>query len=181
MNLSQLQYLRRARGFLSRAHFRVRCAVVALAATAFVGCIAYDATRTAPSVEALVGTYAPTSKTEADIRIRGQYADAPTRVVLQADGIIHLENLPDWWLDGYGDSHRTRVSASGTWSLEQNQRDWVLGVHISGGQIDGAKYARGFFTQFALAGQHPPYVIHFLLGDPDSRQGMEFARLQGSK
>jgi hypothetical protein len=75
-------------------------------------------TRTKPLESELVGTWRPTADTLKDIRGRGHYAAATHEVVLRQDHTFSIRNMPDWWSNGFGESHGQFEAGDGTWHLE---------------------------------------------------------------
>src|SRR5262249_50031885 len=62
-------------------------------------------TRHEPARSDIVGVWTPTEKTLRDIRKRGHYESVAHKIVLSDDGTFAMVNMPDWWTDGFGESH----------------------------------------------------------------------------
>ena len=74
------------------------------------GCPAVDwkelqFTRHKPSEQELVGTWRPTAATLKEIRGRGHYPVATHEIIVRADHTFSIRNMPDWWSNGFGESH----------------------------------------------------------------------------
>ena len=55
-----------------------------------------------------------------DMRERGKYiVNIPPKFIFQSDGKFKMENMPDWWKDGFGQSHGGFETNSGTWKLSK--------------------------------------------------------------
>jgi hypothetical protein len=127
-------------------------------------------TRARPNREDLVGTWTPTSETIKDMKGRGGYPISNLELVLNGDGTFSLANMPDWWLDGFGDSHAKLFSTSGKWELMPDEdvwTVWTLELEFPPHTVhDGIHVTR----------QKPPYLLQFTLGDPDSSHCMLFEK-----
>src|SRR4051812_13835432 len=72
-------------------------------------------TRTKPSDAEIIGNWLPTGETITDIRKRGRYPVTEHELTLRADHTFTMRNMPDWWLNGFGESHGHFDSGEGTW------------------------------------------------------------------
>ncbi len=124
-------------------------------------------TRQEPKKADLVGIWVPDqSSLEARRRKGGYDASIQTNLVLKADGTFELANMPDWWSDKFGESHKGFESYSGNWT-----------VFKPDGKVWAVSFKSSFGTRFAnLIGQSPPYRIDFIIGDADENQSMIFMR-----
>ena len=138
-----------------------------------VGCPAVDwkelqFTRKRPSEGEIIGTWRPTADTLLDIRRRGHYPVATHEIILRADHTFTMRNMPDWWRNGFGQSHGQLESGEGTWQLESG-RDvweiWVVRLHFPSVTICINVYR-----------QRPPYLIFVRVGDPNNGEAMFFER-----
>jgi hypothetical protein len=132
-------------------------------------------TRTKPLETELVGSWRPTAKTISDLRRRGRYAATDHELNLRPDHTFTMRNMPDWWRNGFGESHGQFDSGNGTWELSSANnvwQIWVVWLHFS--QFPGS--ASSGATPIHLCHQRPPYLIFIGVGDPDEGEGMLFER-----
>jgi hypothetical protein len=135
------------------------------------GCPAVDLkelqfTRTKPAESDVVGTWRPTVDTLKDIRGRGHYPVATHEIILRADHTFSMRNMPDWWSNGFGESHGQFESGDGTWQLEAGKnvwQIWVIRLHFP-----------SVTTSINLYRQRPPYLIFIRVGDPNNGDAMFF-------
>jgi hypothetical protein len=135
-----------------------------------VGCGAWQElhfTKNKPKESDLIGTYEPDAKTQKLILKDGGYSSAKCQIKLNADGKIELIDMPDWWENGFGESHKKLISTNGTWKLEKIQGCWGI-------DWENENVTHGV----DLIGEKPPYKIHIYVGDPDSDRFMIFERAQ---
>ena len=125
-------------------------------------------TKNKPKESDLIGIYLPDVKTQKLITKDGGYAPANCQIKVGADGKIEFTNMPDWWHDGFGKSHRKLESTNGTWSLEKYDNYWQI-VWEHEKTVDLGLH---------LLREKPPYRIHIYVGDPDSQCFMIFERAQ---
>jgi hypothetical protein len=123
-------------------------------------------TKTKPQESDLIGTYEPDSKTQKLILKDGGYSSAKCQIKLNADGKIEFVNMPDWWENGFGESHKKLISTNGTWHIEKVDKYWQI-VWEHENTLDLGLH---------LISQKPPYKIHIYVGDPDSGCFMIFER-----
>ena len=70
-------------------------------------------TRHAQSID-VVGVWVPDQATRDDTHIRGRYpASVQLHLHLKEDGKFEMMEMPDWWMDGFGDSHGGYKSGGG--------------------------------------------------------------------
>ena len=124
-------------------------------------------TKNKPKESDLFGTYKPDAKTQKLILNEGGYPSANCQIKVNVDGKIELINMPDWWENGFGESHKKLISTNGMWKMENAQNRWGISWK-SDNVIHGVN----------LIGQKPPYKIHIYVGDPDSDRFMIFERAQ---
>jgi hypothetical protein len=147
--------------------------VVVAVSTLFAGCPAVDLkelqfTRTKPAESDIVGTWRPTADTLKDIRGRGHYPVATHEINLRADHTFSMRNMPDWWSNGFGESHGQFESGDGTWQFEAGKdvwQIWVVRLHFP-----------SVTTWINLYRQRPPYLIFIRVGDPNNGDAMFFER-----
>ncbi len=125
-----------------------------------------DYTRTKPAEGDLVGAWTPNQDAVARMRDKGGYdtSRSATRFEFKADGTFSMVDMPDWWQDGLGRSHRTFRSDSGRWEIHQELDSNTWGIALSNGEF------------VALRRQKPPYLIHLVIGDPDLGDAMVFTK-----
>lgn len=124
-----------------------------------------DFTRHQPSKTDLIGRWVPTPASLKDMRERGGYTISRHELDLHADGTFSVTNMPDWWSSFGGESHRILQSGSGVWTIQQEDDGvavWVI-------QLDFADHHR---ISLNLRHQKPRYLIHVMLGDPDTGRAM---------
>jgi len=118
----------------------------------------------------LVGTWVPTSDSLSDLQKRGGYIISKHELTLREDGSFSLLNMPDWWLNDFGESRHGFDSGSGTWSLTQNG-NWQ--VYLTFKKL---RSWTAFGAPLNLRRQKSPYLIHIYVGDPDDWHAMLFER-----
>ena len=129
-------------------------------------------TKNKPEKIDLIGNWSPTKKTLNDMKDRGGYNISKHEINLKADGGFKMVNMPDWWIDGFGESKKMFQSGSGNWKIEKDGKFWIIGLHF---RIFSGK-EKGFWTPVFLRRQKPPYQLYFTLGDPDTERGMIFEK-----
>lgn len=115
--------------------------------------------REEPAAADLVGTY-----------VHGLSA---ARLVVNADGSFSLSDVPACWRTGDSCDSTTTMSRTGTWKVEQIYDWW--GVHFTSREPGPVYYSWG--TSAMLRGEHPSYLIHFIVGDPDMGEALVFRRV----
>lgn len=152
-------------------------ALLALAFLLLGGCqfdpYSSEYTRKQPVVAALPGTYALDAETKAWYSREVQPAVPPAMLELRRDGTFQLRNAPDCF-------HRIEcgrgvISLAGKWQVEHLDETWSLSFDVSEENQRPARY----FTTGELRSQEPPYLVHFIVGDPDSGRGVAFERHGG--
>ncbi len=126
-----------------------------------------DYTRSRPDDSAVQGVYDFDAESPLP---SGERIGAPVHATidLRADGSFQVANMPDCWLDlipkGAVDS------ASGNWRIEQHQEWWAVNLRITKRNDSALDYT----LQAMLRRQKPPYLLHIILGDPDSANALVF-------
>jgi hypothetical protein len=122
--------------------------------------------------QALVGEYRldPETRNWYSKEIQSSVPAATLR--LSADGRFIVRNMPDC-LRG-AECRPGTVSFAGTWEPEKLDDSWVLALHVS-----DSDHTHGYFTTAQLRSQQPPYIVHFIVGDPDSGRAIAFERGHG--
>jgi hypothetical protein len=155
---------------------RIASLVLALAVSvAITGCLRprpvwreLHFTRSKPAETDLIGTWRPSPDTLKDIRNRGKYPAAEHELILRPDHTFSMRNMPDWWSDGFGESHGKFESGDGTWELASDKNVWQIWVLR-------LRFPR-WSTSIHLYRQRPPYLIFVRVGDPDIGDAMFFER-----
>jgi hypothetical protein len=132
-------------------------------------------TRSKPSEADLIGSWRPTAETIRDIRGRGRYLATEHELILRPDHTLTMRNMPDWWRNGFGESHGHLDSGDGTWKLAREinvWQIWVVQLHFP----DFGSRGGPLNTSIHLYHQRPSYLIFIGVGDPDNAQGMLFER-----
>src|ERR1035437_7613986 len=70
-------------------------------------------TRKKPSETELIGSWRPTAETLKDIHGRGRYPATEHELILRSDHTFTMRNMPDWWRNGFGESHGHFESGDG--------------------------------------------------------------------
>ena len=132
-------------------------------------------TRNRPNQADVIGVWVPTASTIRDLMEHGGYVIAKHELILRVDGAFAMVNMPDWWLDGAGESKKGFESGSGKWEFYQGHIQWtVWGIELNFG-----KFATGNLIN--LRRQKPPYLINITIGDPDSAHNMLFEKVPDPK
>lgn len=131
----------------------------------------YGCVSTEPNKDELVGVWIPDEATLEDIRTRGKYnPTVSTKLMLRADGSFEMENMPDWWKNGFGESSGGFESNSGAWKLSgAGGACWRIDLKVSNVGTSVGLLEHRF-------GGQPRYVIAIILGDPDSGEKMIFVK-----
>jgi hypothetical protein len=134
---------------------------------------AHEFTKARPAEHSLVGTYVPDEETSERLRksLNVQLQPA-TALTLNQDHTFEARNLPNCWIGPSLDCVAGTESWSGTWSLKQSQEWWAIGLHLR--SRNGEKTDFGMVAM--LRGEHPPYLVHLTIGDPDSGDALAFQR-----
>jgi hypothetical protein len=123
-------------------------------------------TRTEPKKGDLLGIWLLDKSSLQVMQSEGGYdvTDQP-KLILKADDTFEMVNMPDWFNNGSGKSHKALLDYSGDWRLSKygNTGFWNIYLKFSS-QTRSAN----------LLGQNPPYRIEFIIGDPDSNVSMIF-------
>jgi hypothetical protein len=126
-------------------------------------------THAEPNKSDLVGTWVPDGNTMKDLRNNGRYdiSKATTKLMLGADGSFEMVDMPDWWREPSGESHKGFVSSLGKWRLDYNDYNkwWEIVLNLP-----------DFGTSINLRRETSPYLIHITIGDPDEGHAMTFIR-----
>ena len=131
----------------------------------------YRLVREKPDRIALIGTWVIDQATFEDMRTRGRYdVSQPTEVILRDDDSFEMTNLPDWYQDGFGESHGGLVNLAGNWSLDEFNGFW--GVKL----VAPARSAPYLDLREPRYTGQPRYLFEIVIGDPDSGEAMRFVK-----
>jgi hypothetical protein len=128
--------------------------------------------RKKPAREDIVGVWVPTPSSLQKMQEEGMYEISTHTLAFKKDGTFVMTNMPDWWINSFGESAGGFYSGSGTWEITKDRGRWEIRVHFT--SLPG--YRNGLTTSFNLSGQESPYRIYLYLGDPDSYRVMVFER-----
>jgi hypothetical protein len=152
------------------------CLLIIVLGCAGVGGPPFDENRypvNQPANADVEGVYHPTAATAAMIA-KGKYPPKEIAIVLDPGGSARLQNIPDWWKDGFGHPHGGFDNWIGSWEVTQGRDGrWELLLVLAD--------PRGFATHVHLIRQQAPYLIGLVVGDPDSQQEMQFERVEPAK
>ena len=145
----------------------------------FVGCggdpYADKYTRIHPESKIFEGEWSLTGWT---MKI-GQALPSPSpRIVFQGDGSFKAANYPGEALGGFG-TLGSFYGGEGTWSVGSHQGFWVIHIHWQ--RLGDKKLDYG--EMLHIINNQQPYVLHHIIGDPDSGESLVFekAHLQKEK
>lgn len=132
----------------------------------------YGLTFTEPTKDEIVGIWVADEATLKDVRERGKYvANISPKFSFHADGNFKMENMPDWWKDGFGESRGGFETNSGTWKLTKFGCCWVIGLRFI---VPNLSTDVGLL-EHRFNGK-PRFLIRRILGDPDSGNEMTFIK-----
>lgn len=97
----------------------------------------------------------------------------PPTVTFAADGAFKATEYPGKALDEFSRG-KSFVDGNGTWAIEQHQSFWVLRIHWQ--VIDGVQ--QGYGDMLHILNDRPPYVLHHIIGDPDSGEALVFEQVK---
>ena len=118
----------------------------------------------------LVGIWEPTEETRQFILKSGKYENKIIQIKLGDNDSIEILNIPDWWKDGFGQSHGKFETILGSWKLELDTSMRFLPVckiSIS---------TNNYVTSFNMYRQTPPYGIFIGVGDPNDGKAMIYEK-----
>lgn len=137
-----------------------------------------------------VNVWNSTSKVPAEADVEGQYQLSKPEVVnagnstvripgdsgfvLRANHELEVHDLPKF--DGFGSSSGCAYNGTGRWSLDPNPAGVVLSLNITtvlpAGTGDLPSCGPEYFGAFSVLGHSKPYRFWYVIGDPDSDQGL---------
>jgi hypothetical protein len=153
-----------------------RLTIVLLMALPVVSChydpFAHEFTEVKPNASDLVGTYVLDSESIAMLDRHYQVPPPGSRFILRGDGTFTIQNVPSCWRAAAECSRQTET-ADGQWEIGKEQRQWWA-VQLSCANISGNKTDYG--VPAMIRGDHPPLLLHFTVGDPDTGEGLAFRK-----
>ena len=133
---------------------------------------AHEFTEVKPKASDLVGTYVLDSES-IDMLHRVYRVPPPgSRFTLRSDGTFTIQNIPSCWRDAAQCTRQTET-ADGRWEIRKDQQQWWA-VQLSCSNISGNKIEYGIPAM--IRGDHPPLLLHFTVGDPDTGEGLAFRK-----
>src|SRR5215203_452559 len=123
----------------------------------------YGLAFTEPKTDEIVGTWVADPTTLTDMRDRGKYnVNFTPEFIFQADGNFKMKNMPDWWKDGFGESHGGFETNSGMWKLVKSNCCWSITLHFNSPNL----VTDVGLMEHRFQGQ-PQFLVEVVLGDPD--------------
>lgn len=124
---------------------------------------------TKPTPQSLVGDWKPKAGSFAS------NATKPTKLTLRADGSFTAVNYPGATVGSFGTAG-SFLDGDGTWSVQQHQSFWVVGItwqRLGGKQLD-------YGQMLHIQNDAPPHVLRHIIGDPDSGEALVFEKAPGT-
>ncbi len=106
---------------------------------------------------------------------RGSNPSKPTKLTLRADGSFTAVNYPGAAVGSFGTAG-SFLDGDGTWSVQQHQTFWVIGINwqkLGGNQLD-------YGEMLHILNDAPPHVLRHIIGDPDSGEALVFEKVPGT-
>lgn len=128
-------------------------------------------TSTKPT-QTLIGNYTPTKETK--LLLSKMYKNVKkSNLELRSDSSFSIKNIAAIWspfatADGFED-------IEGRWSLVRHQEWWAIDLMTKSiKEANGHWNQKRVGTQLMLIGQKPPYKLHFIIGDPDAGEALQY-------
>jgi hypothetical protein len=116
-----------------------------------------------PEKADLIGVWVIDQATFEDMKARDAYHPSrPTEIVLRGDDSFELTNMPDWYKDGFGESHGQVVNLTGKWRVTGNNGFWTVELEAVVGALEPQLVLRE-----PRYGSQPRYLIEMDRGDLD--------------
>jgi hypothetical protein len=132
----------------------------------------YSQYASAKPTQTFVGTYVPTKETK--LLLAGMYKNVKkSSLELRSDSSFIIKNIASVWspLSTMGGFE----SVKGKWALVRHQEWWAIDLTVeSVRETDSNWSKKGFGMQAMLIGQHAPYKLHFIIGDPDAGKALQY-------
>ena len=138
---------------------------------------AHEYTTSRPVERDLIGTYRPDRETADRMkRVLGIAVGRFCELTLRPDGTFTIREMPRcWFVASVEDCVAGTEDVAGTWKIIPQQQWWAVGL-TKRSTVAGVDHIYRFRAM--LRGSEPPYLLHFIIGDPDSGNGLAFARVQ---
>lgn len=128
---------------------------------------------TQPTINQLTGTWTLSAISLNRMRSQGGYKISTHTLTLREDGTFDLINMPDWWLNDFGDSRRGFYSGSGTWEVgKDSQGYWIIELQFN--SLSGPISNRQ--PSFFIGQEKSIYYLYAVIGDPDTGNVIAFER-----
>jgi hypothetical protein len=136
---------------------------------------AHEYTTSRPAESDLPGTYRPDRETTQRIKQEfGVVIDPSCELTLRSDRTFNIREMPRcWFVASNEDCAAGTEDVAGTWELTPQQQRWAVRL-TKRSMVAGVDHSYSFPAM--LRGSEPPYLLHFIIGDPDSGNGLAFAR-----
>jgi hypothetical protein len=158
---------------MRRLIFLMPAAVLAAGCSFFQGDpYAGEYTTTEPQERDLVGAWEGVGEPRGFLETLGYNEAVVPHVELNADGTFTMADIPDVWRHAPAEAARTLESGAGKWSIDRQEEWYCLRMDFS--TINGQP--QNYSIYFMLLGHAEPYLIHIMIGDPDSSDCIEFGR-----
>lgn len=131
-----------------------------------------------PDPNKIAGTWVATAASIELMEREGGYAPRTPTWTFRDDGTFVVEDMPDWWLAPFGQSHQRFASGAGRWKASETRDDWGNDWEIMVDIQSFPEYPNGIVTFLKLDAYQPDYTISVYIGDPDSGRVMEFKRVK---
>jgi len=126
-----------------------------------------------PKPSDLIGVYKIDSKSRETLTKKGYKNIPPIVVMIEHNGTIRLENIPDCVFGSFGESHGKFLSHTARWKCCDEATFFTLwdGLPLWIEMEDGS-----MFGTLILKGRNSPYSLNFLIGDPDNGEAVVLER-----
>jgi hypothetical protein len=138
----------------------------------------WNMTRHVPPMEDSTGYYQLTDRSWKESKELGAPVSRKSGFRLLADHRMEVFDLPDFGSDG--EPNYCSYNGTGTWSLSGDGEVMLsLNIKVTTSAPPGNRPSCGpiSLNGFTLLGHSPPYRFWYDIGDPDSEQGLTYARL----
>ena len=128
-----------------------------------------------PAESELVGTYRPDRETTQRMKDElGVAISTVCQLTVRSDGSFTIREMPRcWFVASPPDCVAGTENIAGTWEVIPQGEWWAVGF-AKRSTVNGVDHSYRFPAM--LRGGAPPYVLHFIIGDPDAGNGLAFTR-----
>ena len=130
----------------------------------------YGSAVTEPKKDEIGGVWAADEAALKRMRQRDKYNGVSPKFVFAADGSFTTENMPDSWIEPYGEERSDFKTYSGTWKLLKADH-WVIGLSC---EVPNA-FTVIDLLEHRFNGQ-PRFLFIIYIGDPDSGEALIFVK-----